>query len=328
MRCSCYILLSGYTDGSMSSAVLTDHFTVLSDSIRVRMLVVLEGRELTVSELCDITQSPQSTVSRHLKTLSDGGWVTSRPDGTRRLYTFALDELNPSIQRLWDVVRDEAASSATSSEDDRRLKLVLSNRRTQSEAFFSSAAGQWDKLREELFGATSHLRALAGLLEPDSVVGDLGCGTGKVSEWIGLFADRVIAVDASREMLSAARQQLGSYKNIQLRQVSLEKLPIEDGALDIALMMLVLHHLPEPKRVLIEAARTLKPGGRLLVLDMLPHEHEEYRQTMGHVWLGFDEKQMTRWLHAARFRVIRWHILPPESKTKGPSLFVATARRT
>jgi ArsR family transcriptional regulator len=311
----------------MSSAVLTDHFTVLSDSIRVRMLVVLEGRELTVSELCDITQSPQSTVSRHLKTLSDGGWVTSRPDGTRRLYTFPLDEQNASIQRLWDVVRDEAASSAPSSEDDRRLKLVLANRRTQSEAFFSSAAGQWDKLREELFGATSHLRALAGLLEPGSVVADLGCGTGKISEWIALFADRVIAVDASTEMLAAARTQLARYKNVQLRHGSLEKLPIADGELDVALMMLVLHHLPEPKRVLIEAARTLKPGGRLLVLDMLPHEHEEYRQTMGHIWLGFDEKQMTRWLHAARFRTIRWHVLPPESKTKGPSLFVATARR-
>src|SRR5262249_13838002 len=116
---------------------------------------------------------PQSTVSRHLKTLSDGGWVTSRPEGTRRLYMFPLEEQSASIQRLWEVVRDEAASSATSSEDDRRLKLVLANRRTQSEAFFSSAAGQWDKLREELFGATTHLRALAALLEPGTVVGDL-----------------------------------------------------------------------------------------------------------------------------------------------------------
>src|SRR5215467_3934394 len=215
----------------MSTTVLADHFTVLSDTIRVRMLVVLEGRELTVSELCDITQSPQSTVSRHLKTLSDGGWVTSRPDGTRRLYTFPLEELNPSIQRLWDVVRDEAASSATASEDDRRLKLVLAHRRTQSEAFFSSAAAQWDKLREDLFGATSHLRALAGLLEPGTTVGDLGCGTGKISEWVGLFADRVIAVDSSTEMLAAARTHLGSYKNIQLRQGPLEKLPIEDEEL-------------------------------------------------------------------------------------------------
>src|SRR5215472_17817956 len=184
----------------MSSPVLADHFTILSDTIRVRMLVVLEGRELTVSELCDITQSPQSTVSRHLKTLSEGGWITSRPDGTRRLYTFPLDEQNASIQRLWDVVRDEAASSPTSSEDDRRLKLVLSNRRTQSEAFFSSAAGQWDKLREELFGPTSHLRALGALIDPKAVIGDLGCGTGTITEWLSLFCDNVIAVDASKEM--------------------------------------------------------------------------------------------------------------------------------
>jgi ubiquinone/menaquinone biosynthesis C-methylase UbiE len=97
--------------------------------------------------------------------------------------------------------------------------------------------------------------------------------------------------------------------------------------LDVALMMLVLHHLPEPKRVLAEAARALKPGGRLLILDMLPHEREEYRQTMGHVWLGFSEKQMTQWLHAAGFKEVRWRALPPEAKTKGPTLFVATARR-
>jgi ArsR family transcriptional regulator len=107
----------------------------------------------------------------------------------------------------------------------------------------------------------------------------------------------------------------------------LEKLPVETRELDIALLMLVLHYLPEPRRVLEEAARTLKPGGRLLILDMLPHEREEYRQTMGHVWMGFNEKQMTQWLHGAGFDAIRWRPLPPETKVKGPSLFVATARR-
>jgi len=208
------------------------------------------------------------------------------------------------------------------------LKQLLARRRTQSEAFFSSSAGQWDRLREELFGQTSHLRALGGLLDADHVVGDLGCGTGAVSAWLGHFCDRIIAVDASKEMLKAARESLGGQKHVQLRHGSLEKLPIEDGELDVALMMLVLHHLPEPKRVLAEAGRVLKPGGRLLVLDMLPHEREEYRQTMGHVWLGFSEKQMTQWLHASGFKEIRWHMLPPESKAKGPSLFVATARRS
>jgi ArsR family transcriptional regulator len=291
------------------------------------MLSVLEGRELTVTELCDVIQLPQSTVSRHLKTLLDGDWVTSRRDGTRRLYTLPLDDVDTSAKRLWQVVRDQVTTSAAASDDNRRLKQVLARRKTQSEAFFSSAAGQWDRLREELFGTTSHLRALAGLLDCDLVVGDLGCGTGQVSHWLAPFSERIIAVDSSKEMLKAARERLAGQRHIELRQGPLEKLPISNGELDVALLMLVLHHLPEPKRALAEAARTLKPGGRLLILDMMPHDREDYRQTMGHVWMGISEKQMNRWLQEAGFKTVRWQMLPPESKAKGPSLFVATARR-
>jgi ArsR family transcriptional regulator len=120
---------------------------------------------------------------------------------------------------------------------------------------------------------------------------------------------------------------LSGKRHVELRQGSLEKLPVENGELDIALLMLVLHHVPEPKRALAEAWRALKPGGKLLILDMLPHEREEYRQTMGHVWLGISEKQMNQWLHAAGFKSVRLRPLPPEPKTKGPGLFVATAHR-
>src|SRR5262245_9346959 len=127
---------------------VVDHLSVLSDPIRVRMLAVLEGRDFTVSELCDIVQLPQSTVSRHLKTLADGDWVASRRDGTRRLYTLPLDDVDPSAKRLWQVVHEQVKSSPTKSQDDRRLKQVLARRRTQSEAFFSSSAGKWDRLRE------------------------------------------------------------------------------------------------------------------------------------------------------------------------------------
>jgi ArsR family transcriptional regulator len=310
----------------MNPAVV-DQLSVLSDAIRVRMLAVLEGRELTVSELCDVVQLPQSTVSRHLKTLLDGDWVSSRRDGTRRLYTLPLSDIDPSAKQLWQVVREQLAASAAATDDDRRLKQILERRKTQSEAFFSSSAGQWDRLREELFGATSHLRALAGLLDPQQVIGDLGCGTGQMSQWLAPFSNRIIAVDSSREMLRAARERLSGQPHVDLRQGSLEKLPVDAGELDVALLLLVLHHLPEPKRALAEAARALKPGGRLLILDMLPHEREEYRQTMGHVWLGISEKQMRQWLQEAEFTTIRWQPLPPDPKTKGPSLFVATARR-
>jgi len=310
-----------------ASPAVVDQLVVLSDPIRVRMLAVLEGNELTVSELCDVVQLPQSTVSRHLKTLSDGELVNSRRDGTRRLYTMSLDDVDASSKRLWQAIREEVVSSAAAMQDGRRLKHVLAKRRTQSEAFFSSAAGQWDRLREELFGPNSHLQAFGALLDSGLVIGDLGCGTGVVSAWLSLFCDRIIAVDASKEMLEAARENVAGHKGIQLRHGSLEKLPISDAELDVALMILVLHHLPEPRRVLAEAARTLKPGGRLLVMDMMPHDREEYRQTMGHIWLGFSEKQMVQWLHAAGFKEVRWRAIPPESKAKGPSLFVASARR-
>jgi ArsR family transcriptional regulator len=311
----------------MNPAVV-DQLSVLSDAIRVRMLAILEGRELTVTELCDVVQLPQSTVSRHLKTLLDGEWVTSRRDGTRRLYTLPLAEVDPSARRLWQVVREQVTASAAATEDERRLKQVLERRKTQSEAFFSSAAGQWDRLREELFGPTSHLRAFAGLLDSEDVVGDLGCGTGQVSQWLAPFSNRIIAVDASKEMLKAARERLSGQRHVEIRHGSLEKLPIQNEELDVAFLLLVLHHVPEPKRALAEAARTLKPGGRLLILDMLPHEREEYRQTMGHVWLGISQKQMKDWLRDASFTSVRWQPLPPDTKTKGPSLFVATARRS
>src|SRR5215813_5606814 len=113
----------------MKAPAVVDQLTVLSDPIRVRMLAVLENRELTVSELCDVVQLPQSTVSRHLKTLAEGEWVTSRRDGTRRLYTMSPDDVDISAKRLWQVVHDQVKASPTNSQDERRLKQVLARRR-------------------------------------------------------------------------------------------------------------------------------------------------------------------------------------------------------
>ena len=134
-------------------------------------------------------------------------------------------------------------------------------------------------------------------------------------------------MDGSTDMVQAARKRLKGLHAVDIRRGDMEALPIDDGQLDVAIAALVLHHLPEPQRALAEAARTLKPHGRLLVLDMSTHEREEYRQSMGHVWLGFSEKQMSSWLRGAGFRDIHWRLLPPDPKTKGPTLFVVTARK-
>jgi ArsR family transcriptional regulator len=169
---------------------------------------------------------------------------------------------------------------------------------------------------------------MAAFASPDAVVGDLGCGTGQVSAALAPFVARVIGVDSSAAMLQAARKRLREHQNVELRRGELEALPIDDGRLDAATVMLVLHHVPEPGRALTDVARALKPRGRLVLVDMLPHDREGYRQQMGHVWLGFSEEQVARLLLDAGFARTRVVALPADPRAKGPALFVATAERT
>jgi ArsR family transcriptional regulator len=306
---------------------MLDHMATLSDPLRCRMLLVLERHELTVNELCTVLQLPQSTVSRHLKTLSDAAWTASRRDGTSRYYSMSPAELDAGAQRLWPIIREQAASTSGADQDERRLRSVLARRRSKSEEFFSSASGQWDRLRTEMFGPSFHLHALLGLLDSALVVADLGCGTGQLSEIVAPHVARVLAIDSSPDMLEEAKRRLRAFGNVELRRGSLEALPIDEGQVDVAMMGLVLHHVPDPARALAECARVLKPGGRALVIDMLPHDRVEYQQQMGHVWLGFPEPQTRRMLKAAGFTSITIRALPIDQDAKGPALFAAVARR-
>jgi ArsR family transcriptional regulator len=307
---------------------LLDSLSALADRTRCRMLWLLDQHELTVSELCAVLQLPQSTVSRHLKTLGDAGWVSSRRDGTSRYYTIARSARDGAAAQLWELTRSQLAGRAGVEQDARRLARVLERRRETSRQFFASAAGQWDRLRGELFGSDVLWRGLLGLLPDHWTVGDLGCGTGVLIAALAPHVRRVIGVDGSGEMLAAARGRVAGFDNVELQAGLLEALPIETGTLDAAVMMLVLHHLPSPVPALSEAHRVLKPGGRLLIVDMAPHEHEEYRQQMGHVWLGFSGEQIQRFAAQAGFTHMRVSLLPPETNARGPALFTATGVRT
>lgn len=310
-----------------TTPAIFDDLTTLADATRGRLLLILERQELTVSELCAVLQLPQSTVSRHLKTLADASWVTSRRDGTSRYYTLALDDRDVHTRRLWALLREQISTTAGADQDARRLKSVLGRRQSKSEEFFASSAGQWDRLRRELFGNASALAAVPALLDSRWTVGDLGCGTGETSAALARFVARVVAVDRSGEMLQAARRRLRDLTNADVRRGELSALPIDDGELDAALVILVLHHTPDPSAVLREAARALKSGGRLVVSDMLPHEHEDYKQQMGHVWLGFGEDQLRRLFSGAGFHDVRFVALPVDAAAKGPALFVASGVR-
>jgi ArsR family transcriptional regulator len=289
------------------------------------MLLLLEKHELTVSELCAVLQMPQSSVSRHLKTLADDHWVASRRDGTSRFYSMPVDDLDHAARKLWPIIREQFASTAASGQDDRRLRGVLTRRRAKSEEFFATAAGGWDHIRADLYGDQFYLWAVLGLVDPTLVVGDLGCGTGQLSETLAPYVKRVVAIDSSDDMLEAAKQRLGGAKNVEMRKGELESLPLQAAELDVAMLSLVLHYSPSPARALAEVGRVVRPGGRALVVDMLPHEREEYQQQMGHVWLWFTEKQMTKLLAGAGFDHVRIRALPADPDAKGPSLFAAVA---
>lgn len=307
------------------SATLFDQMPVVGDAMRSRLMLVLERHELTVGELCSVVQAPQSTVSRHLKTLVDGGWLTSRADGTNRRYASATSRLDAPLRSLWLLIRRETTGTVAAQQDERRLTQVLAIRRSRSEEFFRAGASQWDQLRDDLFGRRFFLPALLGLLDENAVVADLGCGTGQVAEVLAPFVGQVIGVDGSPSMLKAAKKRLLKHKNVDLRAGTLEALPVNDGGLDAAMMFLVLHHVPDPARCLAEAARALRPGGRLVVVDMLPHERDEYRSQMGHVWLGFAEADVLRTLRDTGFDNVRLLPLPADPKAKGPALFAARA---
>lgn len=307
------------------SADLFDRMTALADPLRSRILLLLEKHELTVNEIKSVLQLPQSTVSRHLKVLTDQDWIISRPEGTSRQYR-AAEKMEQASRKLWHVVREQVMSSSAAANDARRVQTVLAHRRSKSQKFFSSSAGQWDRLRVELFGSRADLLGLLGLLDESWTVGDLGCGTGQLTESIAPFVERVIAVDDSSAMLGAARRRLASMSNVEVKSGRLESLPIEDGSLDAALLFLALHYVPEPGQAIAEARRTLKPGGRLLIVDMMPHDRDDLQHEMGHVWKGFSEEQIASLFESAGMAGARYHPLPPDEAAKGPSLFAAVAR--
>ncbi len=305
-----------------------ERLALLGDLGRVRALRMLEGEELAVGELARALQWPQSTASRQLKPLHEQGWVRRRVEGTTAFYRMVPADLGESAESLWRTTLarlvEEAGSAAAFEEDDRRLREVLAARRVDSRAFFGRVGGEWDAIRQELFGANFLDEAMLGLVPPSWAVADLGCGTGEIAARLAMQVRRVIAVDREAAMIEAARARLASCDSAEVRAGDLLDLPIEDRELDAAVISLVLHHLPEPQLAIAEAARTLRPGGVLLVIDMVAHDREAYLAAMGHVHPGFDEPTVRGWAVASGLRLAAYRRLRPDLAGRGPGLFAAT----
>jgi ArsR family transcriptional regulator len=298
----------------------------LADPTRLRLLRLLERNELGVAEMCDVLQLPQSTVSRHLKVLGDHGWVRSRAEGASRLYRMPPTE-DVAARRLWLIAREQTESWPAVRQDRLRLTRLRAERRPEALAFFAGAAGRWDRLRADLYGTAFTENALLALLPPHWNVADLGCGSGVATARVAPFVRSVVGVDQSEAMLKAARRRTADLRNVELRRGSLEAVPIKDNSVDAALLLLALTYVSEPRRVLEEMARILRPGGRAVVVDLLRHDREDFRQQMGQVGCGFEPEELQDMLCETGLQEASCRALPPEPHVKGPALLLAAALR-
>lgn len=305
---------------------LLETMSCLADETRLRLLRLLELQELGVGELGQVLQLPQPTVSRHLKTLADAGLVTSRREGTSNLYRMILDELAPAARELWLVARERSADWPELQQDARRLTQLLSEKQSASQAFFAGAAAEWDKLRGELYGDAFTTSALLSLLPSTAVVADLACGTGAVAATLAPHVAEVLAIDNSPEMLAAAKSRCARLKNVHVREGDLAALPVETGTCDAALLLLALTYVAEPDRAVADAARALKPGGKLVIVDLLPHGREDFRRKMNQLHSGFSAGQIKKW-GDGKLSAFRTSELPSRAEARGPALFLAVATR-
>lgn len=316
----------------MTPGALFDRLTVLVEPIRVRLLRVLAREELAVGELARVLQTSQPTVSRHLKLLDAGAWVLRRKVGTATYFRLDESALDAEALRLWEVVREEvdaesAEGSSTWAEDLRRLEGVLSQRTADSAELFRRLGGRWDGVRRELFGEAFVTALLAAMLPEGLVYADLGCGTGAMLPVLATHARKVVGVDREDAMLEVAAARITGLPQVELRPGLLDALPIEAGSVDVALCGLVLHHVRDPAAVAREVARILSPAGRWVVVDMVEHDREEYRSTMGHQHLGFAEAHLAAWAAPAGLLLRSWRVLPADPEAQGPALFVAVLGR-
>lgn len=299
----------------------------LGDPSRMRMLRLLERHELGVAELSDVLRLPQSTISRHLKTLNEQNWLRSRRVGTAHFSSMFVDELTDAQRRLWHLAREQINNWTTISQDEFRLQRLLHQRSAGARKFFTGAAGEWDATREELYGSAFIESALLALIPPEYVVADLGCGTGQMIERLAGHVARVIGIDNTPAMLQAARDRTARLSNVEIKEGELDALPFKDSSIDITLTVLAMSYVPEPLACIHEMSRVLKAGGRAIIVDVTAHDREDFRREMGQSRLGFNAKEIEGMLNQSGFRSTKYTPLPPEPSAKGPALFLASGTK-
>jgi len=300
---------------------------LLADPTRSRMLHLLHRGELAVGELQEILGLPQSRISTHLALLRKGGLVVDRRDGKKSFYEVARD-LPDSVGGIVEAALATSAHEPKAAADQRSWQRIVEKRRQKAEQHFNLVADRlgrnycpgrsWEAIGQMLF-----------LLTPKVRIADLGAGDGTLSRLLARQAESVHCVDSSPRMVQVGR---ALAKKEQLRNLTyvlgnIEKVPLPDRSIDLALLSQALHHAENPRQALAEAFRILKPGGRLIVLDLRAHRFEKARELYADRWLGFKENELHDWIEEAGFAHSEVRVVAKETKEPGFETLLATGLR-
>ena len=295
---------------------------LLTDPTRLRILLLLEAEALNVADLQELLGMGQSRISTQLSQLKGGGLVRDERSGKHNFYR---SEMAPALTSL---AKEAAKELPEVAKDAAALRHLQRKRRDKTRAYFDELAGRfgkdyvpgrsWKGLAEALLKVTNH-----------GVVADLGAGEGTLAQMLARQAERVIAVDLSPKMVEFGSELARRHdlKNLEYRLGDIEEPPLDDASVDLAFLSQALHHAGSPQKALEQAFRIVKPGGQLVVLDLLQHTFEEARELYADVWLGFGEGELAAMLEKAGFSEIETAVVDREPEPPNFQTLLAVARK-
>ena len=302
----------------LSFAGLTAALKAAGEPTRLRILALLAEAELTVSDLTEILRQSQPRLSRHLRLLTEAGLVDRFREGSWAF--FRLGERGGTAELARALIGRLKSDDAIVLRDRERLAAVRTSRATAAQNYFRRHAAEWDGIRQLHIADTAVESAIRTALadKPIRSLLDLGTGTGRMLELFGADIERGLGLDLSLDMLALARARLdrAGLKHCSVRHGDIYDLALPRDSFDVLIIHQVLHFLDDSARAIAEAARVLRPGGRLLVVDFAPHDLEFLREEHAHRRLGFAAETVTQWLEAAGLDVLRQETLPPGPQGK------------
>ena len=314
---------------AMTSEEVIEALRAAGEPTRLRILALLANEELAVMELSQILDQSQPRVSRHLKLLSDAGLIERFPDGAWVFYRVAAD---PAMRHFVDQVLDMIVSSDLGMQRDaERLDAVRGERSSDAQSYFERNAARWDEIRS-LYVSEANVEAAilsAAGAGPFERMIDLGTGAGRMLALLGPKAKDAIGLDLSQQMLNVARLHVteAGLQGVELRHGDIFATRLPDRSADLVVVHQVLHYLSDPASAVIEAARLVAPGGRLLIIDFAPHALEFLREAHQHRRLGFSDDEMGRWMAEAGLLAPDLTTLPSAS-SEGLTVKIWVAKRS